>query len=110
MGKIIPGVGQYNVKVEDRKSFSKWDGKCPKRKTIITETFERSKRCPTPGPASYFRRKSQKYLMGEGNSRNKSVTIERTSYLNEVEYLGGSSPGIGQYNLATNVCYLIFRF
>lgn len=92
--------------MEDRKSFSKWDGKYPKRKTIIAEMFEKSKRCPTPGPGSYFKRKSQKSLGAEKNHRNKSVVIDRTSYLNEVEYLGVSSPGIGQYNLATNVISL----
>ena len=103
LGKKIPGVGQYKVEVEGRKSFSKWDGKYPKRKTIIAETFEKSKRCPTPGPGSYFKRKSQKNLGSQKNYTNKSVIIDRTSYLNEVEFLAGSSPGIGQYNLATNV-------
>ena len=59
LGKNIPGVGLYDVNLKNRKSFSKWDGKCPKRKTVFVETYEKNKRVPTPGPGSYFSKKSK---------------------------------------------------
>lgn len=59
LGKMNPGVGKYDVDVKHRKSFSKWDGKCPKRQTIFVEAYEKNKKTPTPGPASYFAKKAR---------------------------------------------------
>lgn len=106
----MPGVGKYDVDLEDRKSFSKWDGKSPKRKTLFVDTYEKNMRCPTPGPASYFLKESKSQShKALGHARNNSM-FAKISYLDEVEYLGCSSPGTGQYNVSTNVFVPIFRY
>lgn len=78
-------------------------GRQPKttyRKTYLDDIIDFENREKRPGPGNYFRKGRN---TEEDIKHHAGASVERGTYLDEVEYLAAESPGIGEYNIATRL-------